>query len=76
MTNKIVMDRFITVCKEEPDEAYDFFLRTWEGMTKEDMKNIVQELMYAVWEKARFDERRVLKCLGKELEDKYRDEEE
>lgn len=43
-----IMKEFIEVLKNNPNRAYDFICNNYYKMSKEELKDIVKELLYAV----------------------------
>lgn len=67
-----VMKEFIDVLKSNPNGAYDYICNNYHEMSKEELKNIVKELLYAVYDNvtdAEHDE--ILMDTATELEDFY-----
>ena len=44
------MKDFIEVLKNNPNNAYDFICNNYYKMSKEELKDIVKELLYAVYD--------------------------
>jgi 20S proteasome alpha/beta subunit len=66
------MKDFIDVLKNDPDKAYDFICNNYYKMSKEELKDITKELLYAVHDnmtKAEHD--KILEDVATELEDFY-----
>lgn len=66
------MEQFINVLKSNPNYAYDFLCENYYTMTKDELKNIAKELLFAIYEntdKAEHDE--ILYDVATELEDCY-----
>lgn len=66
------MKDFIEVLKNNPDGAYDYICNNYYKMSKEELKDITKELLYAVSDnvtKAEHDE--ILNDVATELEDTY-----
>lgn len=69
------MKDFIEVLKNNPDGAYDYICNNYYKMSKEELKDIAKELLYAVHDnvtKAEHDE--IMKDVATELEDTYTEE--
>lgn len=66
------MEQFINVLKSNPNYAYDFLCENYYTMTKDELKNIAKELLFAIYEntdKAEHDE--ILNYVAMELEYYY-----
>lgn len=46
-----VMKEFIELLETNPDKAYDFISNEYYRMSKDDLKNITKELLYAMYDK-------------------------
>ena len=69
------MKKFIEVLKNNPDGAYDYICNNYYKMSKEELKDIAKELLYAVHDnvtKAEHDE--ILSDVATELEDFYEED--
>lgn len=49
MDNARAMEELIKVLKESPNKAFDFVAANFWRFTKEDLKQVLLELMYAVY---------------------------
>lgn len=66
------MKEFIEVLKNNPNGAYDFICSNYYKMSKEELKDIIKELLYAVYENATKAEHDIiLGDVAVELEDFY-----
>lgn len=66
------MKEFIDVLKTNPNGAYDYICNNYHEMSKDELKDIVKELLYAVYSnvtKVEHDE--ILMDAATELEDFY-----
>ena len=66
------MKEFIEVLKNNPNGAYDYICNNYHKMSKDELKNITKELLYAVYDnmtKAEHD--KILADVATELEDFY-----
>lgn len=46
-----VMKEFIKLLEANPDKAYDFISNEYYRMSKDDLKNVAKELLYAMYDK-------------------------
>lgn len=46
-----VMKEFIKLLESNPDKAYDFISNEYYRMSKDDLKNVAKELLYAMYDK-------------------------
>lgn len=71
-----MMKEFIKVLKENPNHAYDFIANNYHKFSKEELKDITKELLYAIYDnpivKSEHDE--ILSSVAEELEDIYDEE--
>ena len=66
------MEQFIDVLKNNPNHAYDFLCENYYNMTKDELKNIAKELLYAIYENTSTAEHnRILDDVATELVDFY-----
>ena len=66
------MKEFIGVLKNNPDGAYDFICNNYYNMSKEELKNIAKELLYAVhYNMTKVEHNKILSDVASELEDTY-----
>jgi 20S proteasome alpha/beta subunit len=66
------MKEFIEVLKNNPNGAYDFICNNYYKMSKEELKDITKELLYAVYENVTKEEHdTILGDVAVELEDFY-----
>lgn len=66
------MKEFIEVLKNNPDHAYDFISNNYYKMSKEELKDITKELLFAIYENVTKTEHNdILNDVAKELEDSY-----
>lgn len=43
------MNEFIEVLKNNPEHAYDFICNEYYKMSKDELKNIIKELLYVIY---------------------------
>lgn len=43
------MEQFINVLKNDPDHAYDHICENYYKLSKDELKDIVKELLYAIY---------------------------
>lgn len=66
------MKGFIDVLKNNPNGAYDYICNNYYKMSKEELKDITKELLYAVHDNVTEKEHdEILKDVATELEDFY-----
>ena len=65
------MKEFIKILKNNPDGAYDFICNNYYKMSKEELKDIAKELLYAIHYFHKEEEKDILESVGIELEDSY-----
>ncbi len=67
------MKEFIDVLKNNPDNAYDFICNNYYKMSKEELKDIAKELLYAVYDNVinTAEHNKILNDVATELEDMY-----
>lgn len=46
-----IMKEFVELLKNNPDGAYDFISNNYHKMSKEELKNVAKELLYAIYDK-------------------------
>lgn len=46
-----VMKEFIELLETNPNKAYDFISNEYYRMSKDDLKNVTKELLYAMYDK-------------------------
>lgn len=69
------MKNFIEVLKNNPDGAYDYICNHYYEMSKEELKNIVKELLYAVHDNmTKAEHNKILDDVATELEDFYQED--
>ena len=65
-----MMEQFIDILKNDPNAAYDFICNNYYNMSKEELKNIAKELLYAIFDNATKEEHdKMLADVANELED-------
>lgn len=66
------MKEFIEVLKNNPDGAYDHICNNYYKMSKEELKDIAKELLYAVHDNVtKTEHNAILSDVATELEDYY-----
>jgi hypothetical protein len=66
------MKDFIEVLKNNPNGAYDCICNSYYKMSKEELKDIVKELLFAVYDNvADWEHDKILNDVAKELSDTY-----
>lgn len=66
------MKEFIDVLKTNPNGAYDYICNNYYEMSKDELKDIVKELLYAVYDNVTDEEHdEILMDAATELEDFY-----
>ena len=66
-----IMVQFVEILKNDPNYAYDFIAQNYWNMDKEELANIVKELLYAIHSFNKMEEAEILESIGNELEDIY-----
>ena len=66
------MTDFIDVLKNNPDAAYDFICNNYYKMSKEELKDIAKELLYAIHDNVdKVEHNQILEDAANELADTY-----
>lgn len=66
------MKELIKVLKDNPNGAYDFICNNYYKMSKEELKNITKELLYAIHTNVSIEEHnKILNDVADELIDTY-----
>lgn len=66
------MEELIKVLKDNPNSAYDFICNNYYNMSKEELKNITKELLYAIHTNVSTEEHnKILNDVADELIDTY-----
>ena len=69
------MKDFIEVLKNNPNGAYDFICNNYYKMSKDELKDIVKELLYAVHDNVtKAEHNQILNDVATELEDNYEED--
>lgn len=69
------MAQFTEVLKNNPDHAYDFIANNYWKMSKEELANIVKELLYGIKEYVYKPEYRdIMENVADELDEQYDDQ--
>lgn len=74
MNEKNLMIRFTEVLKDNPDHAYDFICQNAWKMSKDELKDIIKELLYGIHTvvlKSEHDE--ILQSVADELNEQYQE---
>lgn len=68
------MNELINVLMNNPDGAYDFICNNYHNMSKNELKDVVKELLYAIYDNVSRDEHnKVLYDVALELTSDYED---
>jgi helix-turn-helix protein len=66
------MKEFIEVLKNNPNGAYDYICNNYHKMSKEELKDIAKELLYAVYDNVtKAEHNEILEDVANELEETY-----
>lgn len=66
------MKEFIEVLENNPDDAYDFISNNYYKMSKDELKDIAKELLYAMYDKMTKEEHNLaLADVAEELKSFY-----
>lgn len=66
------MEEFIKVLKNNPNNAYDFICNNYYKMSKDELKNVAKELLYAIHSNVTKEEHdKILNDVADELADTY-----
>lgn len=66
------MKEFINVLENNPDKAYDFICNNYYKMSKDEIKDIAKELLYAMYDKMDKEEHNLaLADVAEELKSYY-----
>lgn len=70
------MKEFIEVLKNNPDKAFDFISNNYYKMNKDELKDIVKELLYAIHTNTlKVEHDKILEDTADELAEQYEEEE-
>ena len=78
--NKSMMERFVDCLRNSPDGAFDFIANEYYKFSKDELKDICKELLYAVYyvESREYitedDSKAIYECAANELEERYIEE--
>ena len=78
--NKSMMEQFIDCLKNSPDHAFDFMANEYYKFSKDELKDICKELLYAVYyvesrgDITESDSKAIYECVVSELSDSYIEE--
>lgn len=67
------MNEFIEVLKNNPNHAYDYISNNYYKMSKDELKDIAKELLYAIYTTNKTEHDEMLKSVGDELTELYED---
>ena len=76
-----IMLQFAEILKTNPEHSYDYICQNYHKMSKEELANIIKELLFATNQAvfsgyiADVDEKTILANTAEELEELYRKEE-
>lgn len=66
------MNEFIEVLKNNPNGAYDFICNNYYKMSKEELKDITKELLFAIYDNVdKVEHNKILADVAEELESSY-----
>lgn len=66
------MENFIKVLKENPNHAYDYICNNYWYMHRDELKDIIKELLYAIYSNhSELGHDRILLEVAEELESSY-----
>lgn len=69
------MEEFLKVLRNDYDGAYDCICREYWQMDKTELKDIIKELLYAIYYyTSEFEEKKIFKNVYEELKDYYDEE--
>lgn len=70
------MKDFIDVLKNNPNNAYDFICNNYYKMSKEELKDIAKELLYAIYDNVinTAEHDKIMNDVATELENSYIEE--
>jgi 20S proteasome alpha/beta subunit len=69
------MKEFIEVLESNPNGAYDFICNNYHKMSKDELKDIAKELLYAMYDKmSEAEHNRALADVAEELKSFYTEE--
>lgn len=69
------MKEFIEVLKNDPNQAYGFICNNYYKMSKDELKDVAKELLYAIYDNMDREEHdKILNDVATELEDTYTEE--
>lgn len=68
------MENFIKVLREKPNNAYDYICNNYWSMNKDELRDIIKELLYAIYDHhSELGHNRILLEVSEELESSYMD---
>lgn len=67
------MKEFIETLKNNPDGAFDFICNNYYKMSKDELKDIIKELLYAIHVNAKAEHDIILNDVAEELINTYDD---
>lgn len=67
------MNEFIDVLKNNPNGAYDYICNNYYNMSKEELKDIAKELLYAIYDNVinTKEHNKIMNDVATELENSY-----
>lgn len=68
-----VMKNLIECMENTPEKTYDFIVKNYWHMSKDELKDVAKELLYSI---SKLDEKEILSDVAEELKDNYLYEEE
>lgn len=71
-----MMKEFIKVLKENPNHAYDYICNNYYKFSKEELKDIIKELLYGIYDNpvAKLEHDEILSSVAEELKEVYEEE--
>lgn len=74
MDEKCMMEQFTDCLKNNPDHAFDFIANNYYKFSKDELKDICKELLYAIHTNTTIDEHnKILSDTAEELDEFYAD---
>lgn len=67
------MNEFIEILKNNPNHAYDFISNNYYKMSKDELKDIIKELLYVIHTTNKNEHDEMLESVGDELIELYED---
>lgn len=67
-----IMEKFIEILKTDHDKAFDFIANNAWNFSKDELKDIIKELLYAIYSEVDdIDQKSIFECAVNELEEWY-----